>query len=90
MTDYLTYQRQGPLELPAVPRQDRQRRKDTRPGGDHRFIGGSTRARSRHHTQRTARLHGTLEAASAHSWAPRPWDVASPAQTQLGAFLLAS
>lgn len=48
---------------------DRQGHRHTRPGGDHRFIEGSTHAHSRHHTT-TARLLSTREVASAHGWGP--------------------
>jgi len=43
----------GPLELPVVPREDRQRRKEMRPGGDHRFIGGSTHTLTASHEDST-------------------------------------
>lgn len=54
----------GSPECPWLPG-----KKDTRPGGDHRFIGGSTHAHSQHHTT-TARLLDTRNVTSAHSWGP--------------------
>ena len=90
LTDYPMHQRQGPWSCPRFPGRTG---RGTRTQGQAGTTGllGAPRARSRHHT-RTARLHGTLEAASTHSWGPEAvgCGLLPLAQTQLGAFLLAS